>query len=183
MTPNDVAFILCSLVTLAAGFGVVTQRRMVNAALLMLPCFAGIAGLYLTLDAEFIFAIQILIYAGAIMVLIVFVIFMLQRALGFGILQESQHVIAGAVIFLVVVGLLGYVVLATDWMHGGAPPHSPEVATALAEADTNTARIGTLFLSRHLLAFELASIVLTVAMIGAIIIARRWPHEPEEPSG
>ena len=129
-----------------------------------------------------IFAIQILIYAGAIMVLIVFVIFMLQRALGFGILQESQNVIVGALICLVVAGLLGYVVLVTNWMPGGAPPPSPEVATALTHADTNTAQIGTLFLSRHLLAFELASIVLTVAMIGAIVIARRWPHESEEPS-
>jgi len=183
MKPNDIAFILCALVTLAAGFGVVTQRRMVNAALLMLPCFAGIAGLYLTLGAEFIFAIQILIYAGAIMVLIVFVIFMLQRVLGIAILQESQHVIAGALIMLVVMGLLGYVVVLTPWQHGSAPPASPEVAAALAQTGTNTGQIGTLFLTRHLLAFELASVVLTVAMIGAIIMARHWPHEPEELSG
>jgi NADH:ubiquinone oxidoreductase subunit 6 (subunit J) len=183
MQPNDLAFILCSAVTLVAGFGVVTQRRMVAAALLMLPCFAGIAGLYLTLAAEFVFAIQILIYAGAIMVLIVFVIFMLQRALGMGILQESQHVIIATLICLVVLGLLGYVAVMTDWQQGTAPPVSGEVADAVGRADTNTGRIGALFLTRHLFAFELASIVLTVAMIGAIIIARRWPHEPEELSG
>ncbi len=181
-TPGDLAFLACAAVTLLSGLGVVTQRRIVNAALLMLPCFAGIAGLYLCLGAEFLFAIQILIYAGAIMVLILFAILLLQRAIGVTILQYSRQMLPGVGIFFAVVALLGYVFLRLPW-DAGEPGELPiPVAVAVEHADTNTARIGALFLTQYLLPFEVASLVLTVAMIGAIIMAKRWPHEPEEVS-
>lgn len=158
---QQVMFIVLSLVTLAAALMVVIARSMFRAALWLVLTFFGIAGLFILLHAEFIAVAQVLIYVGAISTLIIFAI-MLSR----GVMDPDARrfndqwgVVAGfgAVLFV----LLAAVVTRTRW----------PVALADVPADA-IQRLGGEFVGSYVIPFEVASVLLVVAMIGAIIIAR-----------
>lgn len=158
----DLAFYLVAALILVSALGVLFARRVLHAALALLPCLLGIAGLYAVLAAHFMFAVQILIYAGAITVLILFAVMMLQRILGGGILAGSHNLLVGLLaagtMFLALVAAL----LMTDF--AGQDPGSLGVG--------NAAQLGQALLTREVLAFEAISVVILAAIIGAIVIAR-----------
>lgn len=154
-------FILLSAVTLGAALGVVTNRNLFHSALLMILAFVGVAGLYLLLEAGFLAAVQVLIYVGAIAILIIFAV-MLTRGLMLGKERQINEQWAfAAIAALLLFGLLAVVLLRVGW----------PVTQALPPADT-IARLGQALMGPYVLPFEVASVLLLVALVGAIIIAR-----------
>jgi len=150
-------YALAGLTALSALF-VVTLRNIFHAVLALVLSFIGVAGLYVTLNAGFLAAVQVLIYAGAIAVLTLFAVFLTRNAMTQGNPPGRLHasaVIAAGLVFLA----MAYVFTSTAWPRGEGEPYGP---------GTLAAALFTTFV----FPFELASVVLLVAMIGAIVIAR-----------
>jgi len=162
MTGEVLAFYVLGAITLAAGAVVVTSHNIVHSAVALVPAFLGVTGLYVLLNAEFVAGVQVLIYAGAITVLILFVIMLTEGGTGLRLPQRNEQGPIGAAVAVVIAGLLTAGVTHTAWVAGpGAlPAYTP-------------AAIGQSFLGPNLLAFEVSSIVLLVSLVGAIIIARK----------
>ncbi|HET6781507.1 MAG TPA: NADH-quinone oxidoreductase subunit J [bacterium] len=156
------AFIILSCVTLIPAVVVVTSGNIVRSALSLVPTFLGVTGLYILLHAEFVAGIQILIYAGAITVLILFVIMLTAGGTGTRIRQVNEQVPLGAMAAVWLGFLILLVLLRTRWPSAAATTPQYTVAS-----------VGTAFLTDYVLIFEVTSLVLLVSLIGAIIIARR----------
>jgi NAD(P)H-quinone oxidoreductase subunit 6 len=170
-----VSFGILAVMMLAAALGVVLLSNIVYSAFLLAGVFMSIAGLYLLLNADFLAAAQILIYVGAINVLILFAIMLVNKREEFAAIP-GRWIRQGATA-LVCLGLfilLATMVLVTPW---SLP------ATAPVAIESTIVEIGKHFFSDFLLPFELASVLLLMAMVGAIILARRdLIPEPEQPS-
>jgi len=145
--------------------GVVASRKPVNSALSLLVMFFHVAGLFVLLDAEFIAAVQIIVYAGAILVLYLFVV-MLLNLRG----EESYHTqyLVGLTIGLAI--LIEAVLVVSRSGFADRVPSDPAPAASLAG---NTEGIGRALYTTYLFPFEVASMILLVAMIGAIILAKK----------
>jgi len=148
------------------GLAVVTLRNIIHSAVAMMICFGSLAGMYALLGAPIVAAAQVLIYLGAISVLILFAIMLTQA--GDANLPAPFHrqVPVAAVIALAIVGLVGWAVIQTDW--ATAAEATGAAVEAIAEAVFTT----------YALPFEIISLLLLVAIIGAIFLARR-PEEDE----
>lgn len=167
-----VSFGLLSLMMIGAALGVVLLSNIVYSAFLLGGVFISIAGLYILLNADFVAAAQILIYVGAVNVLILFAIMLVNKRQDFAPLPNAW-VRQGATA-LVCAGLfvlLGTMVLATPW--------STTHVVGTVPAESSIVRIGEHFFTDFLLPFELASVLLLIAMVGAIILARR-EYLPEQ---
>lgn len=158
-----VSFGILAATTIGAALGVVLLRNIVYSAFLLAGVFISISGLYLLLNADFVAAAQVLIYVGAINVLILFAIMLVNKAEDFAPIR-NRWVRQGmtALVCAGLFALLGTMVLATEW----------NIATETPIANSVLA-IGKHFFSDYLLPFELASVLLLMAMIGAIVLARR----------
>jgi len=162
-----VLFVAFAAVLVVSSLLVVLHRSPVSSALFLVVAFCSLAAIYLLLQAEFIGLVQVVVYAGAIMVLFLFVIMYLN--LGHDVesgvtiaLRRGLGWIVGAVLFAEGVLLLA---------RGLAPgPVAPEAATPAVAG--NTQQVGMLLYSRYLFPFEITSVLLLVAMIGAVVIAR-----------
>jgi NADH-quinone oxidoreductase subunit J len=151
-------FILLSLFTLAGGLGVVLTRNVVHAALFLLLSLVAVAGIYLLLLTEFLALVQVLIYGGAIIIVLLFAI-MLTRSSEYPRISDNPQWPLAAVAAIALAVVLG----SAFWINSpsGTEPQSPafsELANSL--------------FTRWAIPFEVASLVLLVALIGAIIIAR-----------
>ena len=151
---------------LGGGLAVVTLRNVIHSAVAMMICFGSLAGMYALLGAPIIAAAQVLIYLGAISVLILFAIMLTQA--GDASLPAPFHRQApiAVVIALVVVGLVAWAVVTTAWKA------APVAAAVAVEA------IGNLLFTDYALPFEIIGFLLLAAIIGAIFLARR-PEEDE----
>jgi NADH-quinone oxidoreductase subunit J len=157
-------FYLAGIIVLTSVL-VVALRNPVYSALSLLIMFFHVAGLYVTLHAEFVAAVQIIVYAGAILVLYLFVVMLLN------VKREDRYHGQFPVGALLGVTILTEVVLLLLQRGGGAPP---QPALARSEpAVGNTEAIGEVLYSTYVFPFEVASLILLVAMIGAIILAKR----------
>ena len=146
---------------------VVALRNPIYSALSLLVMFFHVAGLYVTLHAEFLAAIQIIVYAGAILVLYLFVVMLLN------IKSEDQFNKQGSVaLFLGLVLLTEAVLLGISQGFSVASPTQQSTASPGASIG-NTESIGELLYSTYLFPFEIASLILLVAMIGAIILTKK----------
>ena len=160
-----VAFVILSVLMILTALGVVLLDNIVYSAFLLGGVFMSISGLYLLLNADFVAAAQILIYVGAINVLILFAIMLVnktehfKRVQGRFIRQVSTALVCGGLF-----ALLSTMILATPWQLS-------ELSPAVVENTIIT--IGQHFFSDYLLPFEIASVLLLMAMVGAIILARR----------
>lgn len=166
-----VLFYLFSLVAVLSGVSVITARSPIISALSLVVCFFFLAADYVLLDAQFVAVIQILVYAGAIMVLFIFVIMLLNLRGDDAapILDLSRRALLG----LAASGLLGVGLIAglEAWK-----AELPEPAAAAAgEAGFGTiAAVGErMFTGAYALPFEVVSALLTVAMVGAVVLAKR----------
>jgi NADH-quinone oxidoreductase subunit J len=157
-------FYLAGIIVLTSIL-VVALRNPVYSALSLLIMFFHVAGLYVTLRAEFVAAVQIIVYAGAILVLYLFVVMLLN------VKREDRYHAQLPLGALLGVTILTEVILLT-WQHGGSAPPQP-VATPPAPAIGNTEAIGELLYSTYVFPFEVASLILLVAMIGAIVLAKK----------
>lgn len=154
-----VLFYLASALTLGGAVGVVSTRNVVHAALFLLASLMGVAGVYLLLFAEFLALVQVLIYGGAIVIVVLFAL-MLTRLQEFrGSMENRQWPLAA----LAAVALFG--VIAAAIVRSGAPAATERRGPGVEE-------IGRSLFTQWAIPFEVASVLLLVALIGAIVIAR-----------
>jgi len=161
---QTVSLVVLAAMLTASAMGVVLLQNIVYAAFLLGACFISVAGLYLLLNADFVAAAQVLIYVGAVNILILFAIMLVNKR------QDYQDVKFGAirsvvtgVVCLGLFALLGVTVTSTKWA----------ITSSIAKLPSTLVVIGQHFFSDYLLPFELASVLLLVALIGAIVLARR----------
>jgi len=165
-----VSFGILAVMMIGAALGVVLLSNIVYSAFLLAGVFISIAGMYLLLNADFVAAAQVLIYVGAVNVLILFAIMLVNKREDFAALPRSWvRPVLTAVVSLGLFTLLSGMVLVTPW-----PLSSVPIA-----GDSSILVIGQHFFSDFLLPFELASVLLLMAMVGAIILARR-EYLPEQ---
>jgi len=165
-------FLYFATVIVMAASLVVVLRNPIYSALSLLVMFFHVAGLYVTLHAEFLAAIQIIVYAGAILVLYLFVVMLLN------VKRDERYNQQGTVaLFLGVVLLTEAVLLAVSrGVTVATPGPGPEGA---ARAVGNTESIGEVLYSTYLFPFEIASLILLVAMIGAVILSKKGIMESQ----
>jgi NADH-quinone oxidoreductase subunit J len=159
---STVAFWITAVAVITAAYMMVfTIRNLIRSALALTTVLGGVALMYALLGADFLAVAQLVVYVGAIMVLIIFAIFMTPGQIDVpGLVGQGQRI--GALLVSLAVGLISvWVVVTTPW----------HIKDALADIPTAEA-IGGLMLTRYVLPFEIASLLLTVALIGAIVIAR-----------
>lgn len=158
---GQIAFFLVAALTLVAGFMTVTLRNVFHAGLALVGTFFGVAGVYLMLEAEFLAVVQVLIYIGAIAVLILFAV-MLTRGL---MRNESSNINkqwAWAALAIVTLFLgMFLVILQVPWVQSGTAVYTDILPY-----------LGTSLLTTYLLPFEVVSVLLLATLIGAFIIAR-----------
>ena len=158
-----IAFYLFAAITIGAGIVVVAARNIVHSAIALIASFFGVAALYVLLDAELLAAVQVLIYVGGITILLLFAIMLTSRISGRGLRILNAQVWPSA---LVVLGLLALTLYATARGLAGARPPVPTDAIAA---------FGTLLVTTYALPFEVVSVLLLAALVGAILLARRGP--------
>lgn len=160
-----VTFGILSAMVIGTALGVVLLSNIVYSAFLLGGVFISIAGIYLLLNADFVASAQILVYVGAITVLILFAIMLVNKREDFTVIPRRW--IRKAATGVVCVGLfllLATMILITPWSLS---------ATSPAVVENTLIELGKHFFSDFLLPFELASVLLLMAMVGAIILARR----------
>jgi len=167
------AFIIIAFVTLLAAASAMSLRNLVHAALALTVTFAGLAALYLNLDAQFVGFAQILVYVGAVAILIVFAILLTRSGD-----TPDQAVLApgwtyGIAVSAVVFTMLGWAVL-----NSSALPKENSSAPA-----ATVKNIGEALMSKYVLPLEIIGLLLTAAMIGAVIIALREPGKTKMDDG
>lgn len=170
MTGQQIVFILLSAFTLIAALAVVLDRNLFRAAVALMASFLGVAGIYVLLEAGFLAAAQLLVYIGAISILIIFAIMMTRRLMQTTESAFNSQPIWGLVAAVLSFGLL-LLVLVRTWPTSdfpGAPDASAEVLRG------STATLGQMLVSpdQYVVPFEVASVLLLAALIGAILIAR-----------
>lgn len=154
-------FGVSALITLGAGIAVVTEKNILHSAFFLVLSFFGVAALYVMLEAPFLAVAQILIYIGAIAVLIIFAIMLTRRLLSEDLIQRNAQWFWSALGALVFFGVLALIVFRVNW---------PVVQTAVPEEPI--VQLGEGLVSTYLIPFEIASVLLLTALIGAIIIGR-----------
>ena len=161
-----VIFLVLSAFTLVAGIMVVAVKNIIHSALWLIASFFAVAAMYLLMEAEFIAIVQVLIYVGAISILILFAIMLTRHVTGEGIRQLYQR---WWIALLVAAALFGLLIAPTVAGYGWntMPPAAPDQVATISSA----VQIGTAFMREYLLPFEIASVLLLVALIGAIVIA------------
>ncbi|WP_017662156.1 NADH-quinone oxidoreductase subunit J [Baaleninema simplex] len=165
-----VSFGILAATTIAAALGVVLLENIVYSAFLLGGVFISIAGMYLLLNADFVAAAQVLVYVGAINVLILFAIMLVNKTEVFQPMKNAWfRKGATALVCVGLFALLATMVRSTSWA----------VLDSVAPIESTAIRLGEHFFSDFLLPFELASVLLLISMIGAIVLARR-EFVPEE---
>jgi len=155
------AFWILAIVAVVAALCVVIVRSVFRAALALLLCFVAVAGIFVTLSADFLAAIQILVYVGAVGVLIILAI-MVTRDFQHGSLTNKLKIPA-FIIAVVFTGVISYAMLNTAWPISSVPPQEPTTMTLAVKLFGE---------GGFLLPLEIAPILLLVAIIGAIVLVR-----------
>jgi NADH-quinone oxidoreductase subunit J len=167
----DIVFYLFATITVVAALGVVSAKNQVHSVLFLVLTFFTTAALFVLLGAEFLAAILVMVYMGAVAILFLFVVMMLD--VEFSKLKEEavQYLPLGIAIGVVI--LIEMVVIITQ-VH---VEHNSMVA--VAGEISNTMEIGRILYTKYLLPFEIASIILLVALVGAIVLTLRERKRPK----
>ena len=162
---NDLLFLLLAAALLGTALQVVLGRNIIRSGLWMIACFAALAGIYALLGTGIVAAAQVLVYIGAISVLVLFAI-MLTQTKGAPAALVFHHQAPAAAIAAVVLGLmLALVVGSTPWPLAGAA------------AGTDARSVAQLLFSDYVLPFEVVGVLLLAAVIGGIFLAKRDPDD------
>ena len=167
-------FVVAAAMSVVGALGVVLRRNPVHAALSLVLTLFGVAVLFVAQHAEFLAAVQVIVYAGAIVVLFLFVIMLLGVDRAENLKTEplaSQRLVAG-VTGLGMLALLIFAALAGD---EEVVARGEGIASAVAEndANANVRQLATSIFSDHVVAFEATSVLLVVAVVGTVMLARR----------
>jgi NADH:ubiquinone oxidoreductase subunit 6 (subunit J) len=163
---NDVLFVIFAGAMLGAGLLVVTMRDIIRCGLAMIVCFGSLAGIYVILGAPLIGAAQVLVYIGAISVLILFAIMITQSKVAPTRLVFQTQAVPAAIASVILAIVLALSVTATDW---GA------VGERLRSATDAVARV---LFDQYVLPFEIVSVILLAAVIGGVFLAKREEGGP-----
>ncbi len=167
---TEIAFWILALVMVGAALAVVLLRDIFRAALLLVLCFFTIAGIYITLNADFLAAVQVLIYVGAIGMLLIFAVMLtrnVQRGNPFNRINGPALMLA----FLLMIVIIS-VVVATDWP---SVTEVPRQGVVVPVDESTTGHIAEALFSKEggfVLPFEIASVLLLAALIGAVVLVR-----------
>ena len=168
---ETITFYTLSVLILGLAVAVITTPKTVHSVLFLVMDFLAVAVLYVVLEAEFLAVIQILVYAGGIVVLYLFVVMLVNLKRAPEAHQDPRRLgliglgLAGAVLF----ELAGIVV----YSYSREPSATVAAASSVEGAGGNVEQLGMLLYTEFLIPFELASVLLLVAMIGAIVLAKR----------
>jgi NADH:ubiquinone oxidoreductase subunit 6 (subunit J) len=160
-TFDDAIFFVFAAILVASGLGVVLLRDIIRAGLSMIVCFGALAGIYVIVGAPLVAAAQVLVYIGAISVLILFAIMLTQTKAAPSRLVFQTQVLPAALASILLAILLAIAVFATEWGELGE-----RVRTATDE-------LALLLFNEYVLAFEVVSVLLLAAVIGGVFLAKR----------
>jgi NADH-quinone oxidoreductase subunit J len=155
-----------SIAAIVFAIAVITRKNAVHAALSLIGTLVSLAGLYLMLYAPFVAGVQIVLYAGGIMVLFLFVIMLVNLDQNIREIQFNKQWMVGLIAALALGGLLLFVI------RSGRQIFPVNLTASLPEA-TNTQQIGTALYGQYMLPFEIASLLLLVAIVGAVVMAKK----------
>lgn len=161
-----VSFWILAGVTLVAGGGVMVSRNLLHAVLFLILAFVGVAGFFVLLSAEFVAMAQVIIYVGAIAVLVLFAVLLTPRASRDN--SETAWALPGMLLAVCLAAIFLFVIHDTEWK-------------TVSEAPLLTAQdLGRALLGTWVLPFEIASVLLTAALVGAIMLTRSAEEEAED---
>ena len=169
MLIETISFYLFALLVLGGGIFTITRRNAVHSAISLIVCLLGVAGLYLMQHAEFLFAVQIVLYVGGIMVLFLFVIMLVNLDQAAKERQFNRQWLVALIAVLAAGAEIGYFILrgkgAFRLAEAGAAAHPPGMGNTEVLADA--------LFSQYLLPFELVSVLLLVAVVGSVVMAKK----------
>ncbi len=162
-----VIFYFFAILAVSSAIMVVISRNAVHSAIFLVASLLATAGIFLSLHAEFLFVVQVILYAGGIMVLFVFVIMLVNLDVALHQVQFNRHWLVATLLALVLGSEIGAALLVG---RQDLITILPAPAQAL---EPNTERIASALFRTYMLPFELASILLLVAMIGAVVMSKK----------
>jgi len=162
MTLFDLIFYTFALIIILSGLLVVLARNIIYSAFALLFTFFGVAGIYVLLSADFLAVVQIIIYVGGILVLIIFGVMLTNKITNVEIKTESIHIIPATAVVGILGGLLLAALTKTEWRKA-----EPSLS------NKTVYDLGRILVVDYMLLFELAGIILLVALIGSVMIARK----------
>lgn len=169
MTTYDLIFYLFSAIIIISAFIVVAAKNIIYSAFSLLFTFFGVAGIYVLLQADFIAVVQVIIYVGGILVLIIFGVMLTNKITDVEIKTESIHIIPATIVTGVIGGTLVAILTKTNW----------RIAEPI-NLDKTVMEIGRYLVTHYVILFELAGIILLVALIGSVMIARKERTQLDE---
>ncbi len=169
-TMSLVVFVLLAALTVGSAGVVALSKNIIYSALALLGTFLGVAGLYITLSADFLAATQLLVYVGGTLTLILFAVMLTSRIEDRQVSNPKRGLAVGFALSALVLFVLASVAASTAWVE------QPR------QLLPTTSKLGHAFLSEYLLPFEVASVVLLAAMIGSVVLARRAVRREREPA-
>lgn len=162
MNIYNIIFYLFAAVTVISAFFVVTTRNIVHSAFYLLFTFFGIAGIYVLLGADFVAIVQLIVYVGGILILLIFGVMLTNKITNVQIKTGTMQMLPAAIGVGLFAGLLLSTVVNTSW----------KILPVVIAAPT-AGTIGTILLQEYVIVFELLGIILLIALLGAASIARR----------
>ena len=161
-------FYFFAAVAVASAVLMVTRRNVVHGAIFLITALLATAGIFLQLRAEFLFIVQIILYVGGIMVLFVFVIMLVNLDVALQQIQFARQKWVALLVALALAGQVGLMFWSSGKMAGQGLP-----AAAASTLPPNSEEVAKSLFSSYLLPFEIASVLLLVAMIGAVVMAKK----------
>ena len=163
---DDILFFVLAEILIGSGLLVVTMRDIIRCGLAMIVCFGALAGIYVTVGAPLVAATQVLVYIGAISVLILFAIMLTQTKVGSTKLVFQTQAVGAAIAAIVLAVVIALTVGATDWRGVAQRAH------------TATDQLARVLFADYVLPFEVVSVLLLAAVVGGVFIAKREEGGP-----
>jgi NADH-quinone oxidoreductase subunit J len=172
-TATAVLFYACAAMAGLAAIGVVLSRNIVRTAVCLLFTLMGLAGLYFLLNSEFLAAVQLVVYAGGTLILIIFGVMLTSKSPFSRFEPKMTEIVVAVSVALLIFGALVMAITHVTW------PVSPAPTDALYSVDA----LGQALLGDYLVPFELSSVLLLLVMIGAAYLAKGRRHDAEPAGG
>ncbi len=176
MNPADliaIYFYIFAFLAVAGAIGVVALRNILHSALSMVVCLFAIAGFFVLLNAEFLAAVQVIIYVGAIMVLLIFAILLSTQIMRRHIVQTNAYTVPGIIFSALFFFVTAWVIISTAFVEQDQIPWYPVWLQDLPRVLDNVTIMGWSLMATYTLPFEIASILLLMALISGVILAHR----------
>jgi NADH:ubiquinone oxidoreductase subunit 6 (subunit J) len=162
---STIGFGVLSVIIIGFALAMVLSKNLVHSAIFMAATFIGVAGIYLTLSAGFLAAVQILIYVGAISILMVFGVMLTRRGDISASNLFNKNILSGGIVSLALLVILGRLIMTSSW-----------TPSNFSVPESTIGPIADLMMNVYVIPFEVAALLLLAAMVGAIIVAKGVRH-------